>query len=232
MNIKLENIGTPYGGWTIPKNYLNEDSIVYCFGAGEDISFDIGVATKYQCSVKIFDPTPRAKQHYDSIIENVTNGNKASINNSDVYYNLSKEDLSLLEFIELGLWDKKETLKFYSPKNENHVSHSILNLQKTEKYFNADVDRLFSIMKSNSISKIDLLKIDIEGAEYKVLESIVNDNLDIGVICVEYDEFNCHLDNQYKNRIKDSIYNLKKNNYELINISGGTDYTFMKKELI
>jgi FkbM family methyltransferase len=36
--------------------------------------------------------------------------------------------------------------------------------------------------------RIDLLKIDIEGAEYKVIESILADKLDIRVICVEYDE--------------------------------------------
>jgi len=36
--------------------------------------------------------------------------------------------------------------------------------------------------------KIDLLKIDMEGAEYKVIESIIEDRLDIGVIFVEHKE--------------------------------------------
>ena len=39
----LKRIGTNYDGWTIPENILNEDSIIYCIGIGEDISFDIGL---------------------------------------------------------------------------------------------------------------------------------------------------------------------------------------------
>ena len=35
-------LGTRYGGWIIPKNNtLNENSIVYSGGVGEDISFDL-----------------------------------------------------------------------------------------------------------------------------------------------------------------------------------------------
>ena len=38
----METLGTEYGGWDIPINAkLNEDSIVYSGGVGEDISFDL-----------------------------------------------------------------------------------------------------------------------------------------------------------------------------------------------
>ena len=57
----LITIGTEYGGWTIPANYLTESSICYLAGAGEDISFDVGIVEKYGCQVLLFDPTPRAK---------------------------------------------------------------------------------------------------------------------------------------------------------------------------
>lgn len=233
INNTLVKIGTVNGGWDIPNNIINENSVVYCVGAGEDISFDVGIVTTYGCNVRIYDPTPRAKIHFDTLNSEVNKGNKFAVNSSDKdFYEIAKEKLDLLNFNQLGLWDKKETLKFYSPKNENHVSHSILNLQKTSNYFNAEVNRLSTIMKINGDVKIDVLKIDIEGAEYKVLESIIEDKLDINVICVEYDEFNCPLDNQCINRIKESINKVVDSGYEVIHINGNTDYTFMKKELI
>ena len=35
-------LGTNYGGWIIPKNNeLNDKSIIYSIGVGEDISFDL-----------------------------------------------------------------------------------------------------------------------------------------------------------------------------------------------
>jgi hypothetical protein len=63
-----------------------------------------------------------------------------------------------------------------------------LNLQKTEEYLSLKVKRLSSLMKELGHPRLDLLKMDIEGAEYKVIESIIQDGIDIRVICVEYDE--------------------------------------------
>ena len=40
----MEKLGTNYGGWFIPKECkLDENSIVYSAGVGEDISFDIKI---------------------------------------------------------------------------------------------------------------------------------------------------------------------------------------------
>ncbi len=165
----LITIGSKKGGWTIPDDYLNNDSIVYMVGAGEDISFDVGIAEKYGSKVYIFDPTPRAKTHFNSLINGVKKNEKVPINNSKTdFYQIKNENIENLKFIELGLWNKEEKLKFYVPKNPEHVSHSLVNLQKTEDYFIAKVDRLSNIMKQLNHNHIDLLKIDIEGAEYNV----------------------------------------------------------------
>ncbi len=224
----LITIGTEYGGWTIPDNYLNSDSIVYLAGAGEDISFDVGIAEKYSSQVYIFDPTPRAKIHFDSLINGINQNKKVAINKSKTdFYQIKQENVKKIEFIELGLWDKKEELKFYVPKNPKHVSHSLVNLQKTEDYFIAKVDRLSNIMKQLNHNHIDLLKIDIEGAEYKVIENILEDNLNIEVLCVEYDEAYNPLDNKYINRIKDSITKLINHGYKIVHGDSNHNYTFI-----
>ena len=146
--IELKKLGTEYGGWTIPKNVLDEKSICYLAGAGEDISFDAAIAEKYHSLVFIFDPTPRAKKHFEELVEHVNNNEPMIINNipADVY-SISKENAGRLKFYDIGLWNKTEQLKFFVPKNPSEVSHSIVNLQQTENYFLASVKRLSKIME-------------------------------------------------------------------------------------
>ena len=64
-NNKLILHGTNYGGFYYPKNLpdLDENSVIYCFGAGEDITHDVILSSKLNCPVYIFDPTPRAIEH-------------------------------------------------------------------------------------------------------------------------------------------------------------------------
>jgi len=43
-----------------------------------------------------------------------------------------------------------------------------------------------NIMKDNNYSKLDLLKMDIEGAEHEVIDHIQKNNIDIKKILVEF----------------------------------------------
>jgi FkbM family methyltransferase len=181
----IVRVGSRYGGWLVPECVFNENSVCYLAGAGEDISFDVGLVNKYKCRVFIFDPTPRAKIHFDRLMDAVNSKRNMRINNTSDFYSLSSEDARLMHFSEIDLWNKKEEIKFYSPQNVDFVSHSILNLQQTKSFFIGKVDKLSNFMKVNNHSELTLLKIDIEGAEYAVLESIIEDKLKIKVICVE-----------------------------------------------
>jgi FkbM family methyltransferase len=223
-------IGTVYGGWVIPDNYLNEESICYLAGAGEDISFDVGVAKKYNCQVYIFDPTPKAKKHFDNLVESTKQNKKMPINSKD-YYDCDSNTIKLLNFEEIGIWNKEDEIKFYSPKDPTHVSHSAVNLQKTEKYFTAKVSRLSEIMKANGHQTLDLLKIDIEGAEYLVIDTIIEDKLKIKVICVEYDEANNPLDKNYQTRIKESINKIINYGYKVVDCDLHYNVTFVSNDL-
>ena len=159
----LVTIGTHYGQWTIPDRFLDRNSVVYLFGAGEDISFDVGIAQKYNCNVHIFDPTPRAKQHFDHLKKGIKNSVKVPINNDELTtYNLDSDKIDQIKFHEIGVWKQQGNLKFYEPKNREHVSHSIVNIQKTSNYFEAEVDRLSNILKTLGHNHIDLLKLDID----------------------------------------------------------------------
>lgn len=202
----LEELGTEYGGWVIPVNLLDSNSICYCVGCGEDISFDLSLIDRFGCDVFAFDPTPRAIQHIQEVAS----------------------DIPQYRFFETGLWDKEDRLKFYVPQDSSHVSHSLLNLQKTEHYICVPVNRLINVMQEMGHAKIDLLKIDIEGAEYKVIESILEDKIEIEIICVEYDECFNPLDQNFQARIKASINSLLARGYSLVCAQGNGNYTFVK----
>lgn len=202
----LEEIGSDYGAWVVPTRLLGPDSICYCVGCGEDITFDIGLIDIFGCHVYGLDPTPRAIAHVRTVAGENSN----------------------YHFFDIGLWDKEDTLKFFVPKNPEHVSHSLLNLQKTKDHISVDVKRLSSFMKELGHKRIDLLKLDIEGAEYRVIDSILEDEIDVGVLCVEYDECFNPLDAEYRKRIKNSIHSLMNTGYSLVCSQGNGNYTFVK----
>lgn len=204
----LERIGSGYGGWSIPVSKISEDSICYCVGCGEDISFDLGLIKKFGCKVYGYDPTPRAIAHVKDI---------ASDNENYV-------------FSPFGIWKESGTLKFYAPQDPNHVSHSITNLQKTDKFIEVEVRSLKEVAISFGHQKIDLLKLDIEGAEYEVIQSFLKNEMLATILCVEYDEVFSPLDDGYKQRIRDSINQLNSAGYQMVHSEGNGNYTFLLQD--
>ena len=59
-NLNTEYLGSIYGGWTICPDLINEKSIIYSFGVGEDITFDTSLMEKYKVNIFAFDPTPKS----------------------------------------------------------------------------------------------------------------------------------------------------------------------------
>ncbi len=208
--LNLKKIGSDYGGWIVPIDLINNESICYCVGVGEDITFDLGLIEHFNCSVYAFDPTPISK----------------------LYVQKHTKDVLKFHFFDVGLWDTEAVLKFYAPSNPKYVSHSILNLQKTQDFFEAPCKRLSTLMKENDHKRLDLLKLDIEGAEYKVIDSIIEAQLDIGIICVEYDEAGNPLDEDYLKRIKQSVLKLVNFGYTLVAVESACNYTLVKKVLL
>jgi len=215
----LQHLGTEYGGWTIPVELLTEHAVCYCFGAGEDISFEIELVNTIGCAIYCFDPTPRALEHFQYLHETYTYKQRAYINKGDRCYTLLPQTLELLYFYPYGLWNKNEAIKFYYPKNEAHVSCSGVNLQNTTTYFVAQCKELCTIMEELGHTHIDLLKMDIEGAEYCVLLNMLFNKIFPKILCIEF-----HKTRSYS--ICDFITLLTQHGYSLSAVKK-TDYTFV-----
>jgi FkbM family methyltransferase len=219
---KLLRLGTKYGGRIIPVDAgLTADSVCYSVGAGEDISFDCALVERFHCQVRVIDPTPRAIQHFKNLEKAVMSGQRFPVNNSiEDYYSVTAEDFRRLRFAPVGLADKDVELKFYLPQNPAHVSCSTVNLQKTEGYFTAQCFRLSSLMQQFGDTSIDLLKMDIEGAEYTVIRDIVATKLFPSVLLVEFDEAHTPMDSEASTRIKYHIDALERAGMRCIAVDG------------
>ncbi len=192
--------------WVVPSAVLSAGQVCYCIGAGEDISFDLSLAREFKCEVHTFDPTPRAIQYVSAMLGEVP---------------------SNLMFHEWGVWTQDGNVRFYAPKNDQHVSHSIVNLQQTSHYFDAECKRVRTIMTELNHAVLTLLKLDIEGAEYEVIGSLLNDGIRPAVVAVEFDEIHSPQDAQADARIRKTAAQLIDAGYELVSVDGA-DYTFVR----
>ncbi|MCT1525563.1 FkbM family methyltransferase [Sphingobacterium hotanense] len=159
--------GNGYGGFYVDPSLVPDNAIVYSFGIGEDISFDRDIISKHGAQVFGFDPTPK------------------SINW------IAKQQLPAnFHFHPFGIGEKTGVVTFHLPKNQDHVSGSVYGHKLVDETNAVDVllKEFKEIIQENGHTAIDVLKMDIEGSEYAVIEGILNSGIAITQILVETHE--------------------------------------------
>ena len=199
-DLGLQKIGTAYGGWIVPTRLLGQGSRCYCAGVGEDVSFDLGLIERFGCEVLAFDPTPRAIAYAEPIAQREPR----------------------FRLLPVGLWSSDTVVKFYEPKDPTHVSHSVVNLQGTSAFFEASARTVPSLMAELGHASIDLLKLDIEGAEHTVLASTLEAGILPTVLCFEIDRPVGPL------RFWSTIRRVLGHGYDLVAVDGW-NFTFVRR---
>jgi FkbM family methyltransferase len=161
----LVRLGSRYGGWWVPRSVLAPGAVAYCAGAGEDITFDLALL-EHGVRVTTFDPTPRSVAYVDS---------------------LRIED-ERFRFIPVGWWNTDTELAVYAPHDSAHVSYSALDLQDTGESITVPVRRVATLARELGDTALDIIKMDIEGAEMAVLPDILASGPLPRVLCVEFDK--------------------------------------------
>ena len=157
FNINCVFLGTEYGGFYLPNDFRLEDTIVYSFGIGEDLSFSQAVIKKGG-TVYAFDPTPKSITYVEY---------------SSLFHNPN------FHFFPYGLSNKDGKEVFYMPIRDDWVSASVISHEcvNTANAIEVEMKTLRTIMSELGHTHIDVLKMDIEGSEFKVIESLTNSKL-------------------------------------------------------
>lgn len=241
LPIKPIMLGNEYGGKRFfDFKELYGAKIISC-GLGEDASFDVEFAAKYNSKVIIVDPTPSAILHYNYIIECIRLGSEKFYQNHRVEsikeYDLSgiSEDQLLLE--KFALWTTVSKLNFFAPKNPNHVSYSLTNFQNnyslSTEYEHIEVDSitLQMLIDKHELSELQLLKIDIEGAEVEVLKNMMENEIYPIQIAVEFDGFNVPSKKAHSDYSEvDAL--LRANGYLCYDFDGLADFLYVQSSRV
>lgn len=200
----LKRLGSPYGGWVCQTAELRSESVAYSFGVGTDISFDLELVALTGCTLHAFDPTP------DSASWIRQQGLPAN-----------------LHFHGFGLADRDGELIFRRPDIPGYFSPSAaFGYPGAGERF--PVHRLATIMKKLGHSSIDLLKMDIEGSEYAVIENMCAEAIFPRQLLVE---FHHRMAGIGIGKTKASLNQLRQAGYWLASVSPrGEEFTFVRPE--
>ena len=161
----LVTMGNFGADWTISNGGVKEGMRVFTGGVGTDCSFEVAPAERVSFEWAAFDPTPAVA----------------------VWMAEHEGELPPCHFESVGLWEKESTMAFTPPKNPNHISHTVCGTGTTEKgdAVMVPLKPIADLCAERGWTHIDILKLDIEGAEYKAIPPLLQSSVTIDQLLVE-----------------------------------------------
>lgn len=198
----LQTLGDASKGcsWTFCPTGLNASSVVYSGGVGNDISFEHELVRHFGCNVILFDPSPTGLATMQR----------------------AEHQIPHFKFVAAGLARENGTLHLAPPQNADEGSW--YSQPAKAAHIQVPCFSLSTAMQRNGHTHIDLLKLDIEGSEYGVIEEILARRIPVKQICVEY-----HHPYFPGIRLSDtvrSVLRMRLRGYKLL-CQEGTNHTFL-----
>ena len=154
----VKRVGDNDSGWVICVN--PPPVVAYCAGVGKAMTFEVELAKMTRQPVLVFDPSP------------------TGINTA------AKTEKQNLEFFPIGLAANAGVLQFSVPADPEEGSYSMT--QGNLEVVSFECHDLATIMSRNGDSHIDLLKMDIEGFEFDIVNQFLDQNIPVRQLCVEF----------------------------------------------
>ncbi len=189
---------TETADWSYIDDRLSDASVVYSLGVGDSVDFDLDLIERFGLTVYAFDPTPYSMEWI--------------------------KQRKLPERFVFQPWaasGQDGHLRLYRRVNRRGKSAEVMwtadkSAGDPDDFIDTPAYTIQSIMKLLSHRKVDLLKMDVEGAEYGILEALCDaEHLPEQLLV----EFHHRFPGIGKQRTADSIAMLRQSGYKIFGIS-------------
>lgn len=168
----IVEFGSKYGRWAVDATRLGPATVVASFGLGEDVSFEAALIERHGCRVFGFDPTPRSVRFIEREVR-----------------------LPRFRAFPYALADREGTIEFKLPPEraaDQTSASAVADYAESEgSVIEVPCLTLAAAKDLVEVKQIDVLKMDIEGAEYAVIDQSLAENGLEGVqqLLVEFHHF-------------------------------------------
>jgi FkbM family methyltransferase len=194
-----------YGEWILSTVDLRRGAVAYCVGVGDDVVLDQALIDVYGLEVHAFDPTPRSVDWV------------ARHSFSDGFH-----------FHPVGVAAHDGEAAFAPPSNPRSPSFRLISdpTAAGQHCVTCPVRRLITLRRTLGHDHINLLKIDIEGAEYDVLADMLDSGVTVDQLLVE---FHHRFKSVGRRQTTDVVTRLRGAGYRIFSISpNGREYSFVR----
>lgn len=207
---KLVQYGSGHGKYKLPQieNNTNNQKWILSAGVGDNITFDLEFLKK-NYNVVFIDPTPKSIEYFNNEIKK---------------YNFKGK----FEFFPQGLWEKKEKLKFFF-SDKKVISNTISNYNKSNHYVTISTCTIDDVKSKIGIKDFYIIKLDIEGSEYEVINYMKKKGIKSTFLLIEFDFLKHHNIFLSLQKLFLSLKRIRSLGYVLLNIDN-LNFTFECKD--
>jgi FkbM family methyltransferase len=203
----MVELGSAYGGWTVPGSMIERLWLCYSVGAGGDISFDRELMQRFGVMVRAFDAVA---QFAESALQEARDA--------------GQEARFSAHHAAIAMCDGP--IRMQQSHDPHSRSVSSAGLYESDRFIELPGRTLTSLMTELGDDHIDLLKLDIEGAEYEVIPT-----LDLRALGVKVFATQLHHSGSVR-EARALVTQLRQDGYELVACRPIVKLTFARRDLL